>query len=245
MNFAGRRALITGGGSGVGAALARGFAAAGAEVTIAGRRREALERIGAETGARALVCDVTQEASVEALFRDAGPCDIVIANAGAADTAPFARTSLDLWRAMLDVNLTGAFLTLRGGLAQMPERGRLIAIASLAGLKGYAYCAAYAAAKHGVVGMIRSLALEVAAREITANAICPGFVDSDMTGRSIAAIVEKTGRDRAAAQAALVAGNPQRRLIDPDEIVATALWLASDAARSVNGQAIAISGGEA
>ncbi|MBL8588442.1 MAG: SDR family oxidoreductase [Methylobacteriaceae bacterium] len=245
MKFAGRRALITGGGSGVGAALARGFAAAGAEVTIAGRRREALQRIATETGARALVCDVTQEASVEALFRDAGPCDIVIANAGSADTAPFPRTSLDLWRAMLDVNLTGAFLTLRGGLAQMPERGRLIAIASLAGLKGYAYCAAYAAAKHGVVGMIRSLALEIATREITANAICPGFVDSDMTGRSIAAIVEKTGRDRAAAQAALVAGNPQRRLIDPDEIVAAALWLASDAARSVNGQAIAISGGEA
>ena len=244
-NLAGRRALITGGGSGVGADLARGFAAAGAEVVIAGRRAEPLAAVAAANPAiRGLVADVTDEASVAALFAAAGPCDIVIANAGAADSAPLSRTTLAQWNAMLAVNLTGVFLTLRDGLQQMTGWGRLIAIASTAGLKGYAYAAPYAAAKHGVVGLTRSLALEVARKGITANALCPGFLDTEMTDRSIATIMEKTGKDRATARAALAASNPQARLITPAEVTAAALWLCGPGSEGINGQAIAIAGGE-
>lgn len=245
MTLAGKRALITGGGTGVGAALARAFAAAGAEVVVAGRRKAPLDSVAADLpGTRAVQADVTDEASVCAMFADAGPCDIVIANAGAADSAPFGRVGLDHWNAMLAVNLTGTFLTFREGLAQLPGWGRLIAVASTAGLKGYAYVAPYAAAKHGVVGMVRSLALEVARRPVTVNALCPGFLDTEMTERSVANIMEKTGKDREQAVAALAATNPQRRLIRPDEVAAAALWLCMDGAEGVNGQAIAIAGGE-
>jgi NAD(P)-dependent dehydrogenase (short-subunit alcohol dehydrogenase family) len=244
MMLAGKRVLITGGGSGTGADLARGFAQAGAEVVIAGRRRQALERTASATGARAIEADVTDEDSVVALFRAAGPCAIVIANAGAADSAPFARTSLAQWRAMLDVNLTGTFLTFREGLRQMPDWGRLISIASIAGLKGYGYVAPYVAAKHGVVGLVRALAQEVARTAITVNAICPGYLDTEMTDRSVANVMAKTGRSHEEAVAALVRSNPQRRLIAASEVTATALWLCEEAARSVNGQAIALTGGE-
>lgn len=242
--LAGRRALITGGGTGVGADLARGFASAGAEVVVAGRRRDPLDRVAAETGGRALTCDVTEEASVAALFEAAGPCDIVIANAGAADSAPFARLSRDQFDAVLAVNLTGTFLTLREGLRRMEGWGRLIAVASTAGLKGYPYVAHYTAAKHGVVGLVRALAQELGPRGITANALCPGFLDTEMTERTLDTITRTTGRDREAAQAALVRANPQRRLVAPSEVTAAALWLCSDGARGVNGQAIAIDGGE-
>jgi 3-hydroxybutyrate dehydrogenase len=245
MTLRGKRVLITGGGSGTGADLARGFAEAGAEVVIAGRRREALERVAAQWGARAVVADVTDEASVRAMFAKAGACDIVIANAGAADSATFGRTTLDQWNAMMAVNLTGVFLTLREGLAGMTGWGRLISIASTAGLKGYAKIAPYAAAKHGVIGLTRSVALEVAKRPITVNAICPGFLDTEMTQHTIAVIVEKTGRDAQAARAALEAMNPQGRLFAPAEVTATALWLCGPGSEGVNGQAIAISGGEA
>lgn len=241
----GRRVLITGGGSGVGADLARGFAEAGAEVVIAGRRADALQAIATKLPRiRAVIVDVTDEASVKAMFADAGPCEIVIANAGAADSAPFARTSLAQWNAMLGVNLTGVFLTLRDGLLQMPGWGRLISIASIAGLKGGAYIAPYAAAKHGVVGLTRSLALEVAKKPITVNAICPGYVDTEMTDRTIDNIMRKTGKDRATALAAITATSPQNRLILPAEVTAAALWLCGPGSESVNGQAIAISGGE-
>lgn len=242
--LAGRRALITGGGTGVGADLARGFASAGAEVVVAGRRRDPLDRVAAETGARPLTCDVTDEASVTALFEAAGRCDIVIANAGAADSAPFARLSRDQFDAVLAVNLTGTFLTLREGLRRMEGWGRLIAVASTAGLKGYPYVAHYTAAKHGVVGLVRALAQELGPRGITANALCPGFLDTEMTERTLDTITRTTGRDREAAQAALVRANPQRRLVTPSEVTAAALWLCSEGARGVSGQAIAIDGGE-
>jgi NAD(P)-dependent dehydrogenase (short-subunit alcohol dehydrogenase family) len=247
MTIAGRRVLVTGGGSGAGADLALGFARAGAaEVVICGRRVAAVEATAAQHPAiRALACDVTDEASVQHLFSQVGRVDIVIANAGQADSAPFARTTLDQWNAMLAVNLTGVFLTFREGLRQFDGWGRLLAVASTAGLKGYAKVAPYAAAKHGVVGMVRSLALEVARGPVTVNAICPGFLDTPMTDHSIQVISEKTGRTLAEARAALEGMSPQNRLYRPDEVTAAALWLCGPGTDGVNGQAISISGGEA
>lgn len=245
MMLSGRRVLITGGGTGVGADLARGFSAAGAEVVIAGRRLDRLQSVAAALpGVRSVVADVTDEASVRAMFAAAGACDIVIANAGAADSAPMARTTLAQWNAMIAVNLTGVFLTLRDGLNQMPGWGRLISVASTAGLKGYAKVVPYAAAKHGVIGLTRSLALEVARKDITVNALCPGFLDTEMTAQSIDVIVQKTGRDATAAKAALEAMNPQNRLIQPAEVTAAALWLCGPGSQGINGQAITIAGGE-
>lgn len=245
MSLQGKRVLITGGGSGTGADLARGFAEAGAEVVIAGRRKEALETVSATSRAiRPIVADVTDEASVKVLFAEAGGCDIVIANAGDAKSAPMARTSLADWNALLAVNLTGVFLTFREGLARMTGWGRLIAIASTAGLKGYPYVAPYVAAKHGTVGLVRALALEVAAKPITVNAICPGFLDTEMTERSITTIMEKTRRTREEAVASLTKSNPQGRLIAPAEVTAAALWLCGPGSDGINGHALAISGGE-
>ena len=243
MTLSGKRVLVTGGGSGLGADLARGFAAAGAEVVIAGRRLDALARV-AQNGIRAVQADVTDEGSVQAMFAAAGPCDIVIANAGAADSAPMARTTIAQWNAMIAVNLTGVFLTLRDGLNQMPGWGRLIAVSSTAGLRGYPKIVPYAAAKHGVIGLTRSLALEIARRDITVNALCPGYLDTEMTDHSVAVIMEKTGRSEVEARATLAAMSPQNRLIQPREVTATALWLCGPGAEGINGQAIAINGGE-
>jgi len=245
MMLQGKRALITGGGSGAGAALALAFAEAGAEVVITGRRAAAL----AETAARhahirAVQADVTDEASVAAMYAAAGVCDIIIANAGAADSAPMAKTSLAQWNAMLAVNLTGVFLTFRDGLNQLPGQGRLIAIASTAGLKGYAKVAPYAAAKHGVIGMVRSLALETARKPITVNAICPGFLDTPMTENSIQVIAEKTGKTLAEARAALEGLSPQNRLFQPSEVAAMALFLCGPGSDGITGQALTIAGGE-
>lgn len=245
--LAGRSAVVTGGGSGVGAAMALGFARAGAGVRIAGRRADPLQAVAARHERIAwTVADVTDEASVEALFEQAGPVDIVVANAGAAESAPFARTGRDLWERMIAVNLTGVFLTLRAGLKSMrdPAWGRLIAVSSTAGLKGYPYVSAYTAAKHGVVGLARAVALEVAGTGITANALCPGFLDTDLTERSVATIAAATGMAPEEARASLAGSNPQQRLIDPEEVAAAALWLCQDAAAAVNGHALALSGGE-
>lgn len=238
-----KRVLITGGGTGIGADLARGFAEAGAEVVIAGRRAEALEA-HAGGAIRAIPADVSDETSVRDLFAQAGPCDVVIANAGIADSAPLSRVTLAQWTEIMAVNLTGTFLTLREGLRQMQAGpGRLIAIASVAGLRGVAYASAYAASKHGVVGLVRSIALELGETGITANAICPGYTDTAMTARTLDNITARTGRDRSAALQALTKASPQNRLIEPSEITATALFLCSEQARGINGQSIAISGG--
>lgn len=245
--LAGHRVLITGGGSGVGADMALAFAAAGAEVVVAGRRREALDAVVAgEPRMRAIEADVSVESDVVQLFAAAGPVDIVIANAGAAESAPITRTSIDVWQRMMAVNLTGVFLTLREGVRQLEGRGwgRLITVASSAGLRGYAYVSAYTAAKHGAVGLTRAVAQEVAGSGITANALCPGYVDTELTERTIANIMATTGRSHGEALRALTRANPQGRLVQPAEVTAAALWLCGPGSAAVNGQAIAIDGGE-
>ncbi|MEC7963085.1 MAG: SDR family NAD(P)-dependent oxidoreductase [Pseudomonadota bacterium] len=244
-DLSGKQVLITGGGTGVGADMARGFAAAGAQVVIAGRRSAPLEAVAdGSDQIRPVICDVTDETSVRSMFAAAGPCDVVIANAGAADTAPFGRTTLEQWNAMMAVNLTGAFLTLREGLNQFTGWGRLISVASTAGLKGYGYVSAYTAAKHGVVGMTRAVAQEVAKKPVTVNALCPGFLDTEMTDRSVANIIDKTGMDEDAARKELAKHNPQKRLIQPAEVTAAALWLCGPGSEGINGQALPIAGGE-
>ena len=245
MTLAGKRVLITGGGTGAGQDLALGFARAGALVVISGRRLAPLQAVAGMAGGISVVqADVTDEASVRAMFAAAGPCDVVVANAGAADSGAMAKTTLNQWNSMIAVNLTGVFLTLREGLLQMPGWGRLISVASTAGLKGYAKVAPYAAAKHGVIGLTRSLALEIARRPVTVNAICPGFLDTPMTDHSVEVIAAKTGRSLEAARAALAAMNPQDRLIAPSEVTVTALFLCGPGSEGINGQAITIAGGE-
>jgi NAD(P)-dependent dehydrogenase (short-subunit alcohol dehydrogenase family) len=175
-----------------------------------------------------------------------GPFDIVVANAGMSGSNPAHRTSLADWQRTLDVNLTGSFLTVKPALAGMTSRksGRIVFVASTAGLKGYAYVAPYVAAKHGVVGLMRALAVETAKTSVTVNAVCPGFVETDMLEESVRRIVDKTGRTPAEARASLAATNPQGRLIQPQEVAAAVLWLCSEEAGSITGQAISLSGGE-
>lgn len=247
MILAGKNILITGGGTGVGAVMAKQFAEAGGTVTVAGRTRETLEQAASQhANIKVATVDITDEESVKALFDEIGVMDIVVANAGASSSAPLAKTSLADWQQMIDVNLTGTFLTLKEGLVRLKgkEWGRLIAVASTAGLKGYPYVAPYAAAKHGVIGLVKSMALEVAKCGITANALCPGFLNTEMTERSIANIMEKTGMSADDALKALAKNNPQGRLIEPEEVAAAALNLCGPHSEGLNGVALSISGGE-
>ncbi|HEV8389897.1 MAG TPA: SDR family NAD(P)-dependent oxidoreductase [Dongiaceae bacterium] len=250
-DFSGKHALVTGGGTGVGAAIALALARAGAKVTIAGRRQEPLEEIArGHGGLRWATGDVTDAQSVKSMFTTAsaahGPVNIVVANAGAAVSKPFLKMDASDLQAMLDVNLTGVFHVWQSALQPMLDAGwgRLIAIASTAGLKGYPYVSGYCAAKHGVVGLARALALETAKTGVTVNAICPGYTETPMLERTIENIVRKTGRSRAEAEAALKAQNPQGRFIQPEEIAELVLWLCGKRAASITGQAISVSGGE-
>ena len=246
MTLAGRHAVITGGGSGVGAATAQAFVQAGATVTIIGRTEARLR----EQGLPYAVCDVTDRDAVFSAFGSAraerGPIGIVVANAGAAETVPFGRMPPETLDAMLSVNLAGVVNVWQAALDDMAADGwgRMIAVASTAGLKGYPYASAYCAAKHGVVGLTRALAIELGGRGITVNAICPGFIETPLLDRSIETIVAKTGKSAEEAADALRAGNPQGRFIQTDEVAQTAIWLTTDAARSVNGHALSLSGGE-
>jgi NAD(P)-dependent dehydrogenase (short-subunit alcohol dehydrogenase family) len=226
--------------------MALRFASAGARVWINGRRQEALDAVCAQhANIAALAGDVTDEADVEALFAAAGRADIVIANAGQATSNLLKNTEKSEWDRMIGVNLTGAFLTMRAGVRSMGGGpGRIIAISSIAGFRGLAYAAHYTAAKHGVIGLVRATSLEVAPFAITVNAICPGYIDTDMTARSAANVSQKTGRSVEDARQILADVNKHGRLITAQEVSETALFLASDAAASINGQIIGLTGGD-
>jgi len=248
----GRHVVVTGAARGIGAAIARSLAAEGARLSLMGRRREPLQQL-ADTlpGEHAVVvADVADADSVNAAFAQAraalGPVAILVNNAGQAESAPFHKTTLQLWQQMIGVNLTGSFLCAQAALPDMLQAkwGRIINIASTAGQKGYPYVSAYVAAKHGVVGLTRSLALEVAKKGVTVNAVCPGYTETDILRESIANVVAKTGRSEAEAMAEFAAGNPQQRIVQPEEVADAVRWLCGEAAGSINGQSISVSGGE-
>lgn len=242
----GKTALITGGGRGIGRAIALLFAQHGARVAVAARTREQVETVAREIGdnAVALVCDVSNTDQVAEIFADIKP-DILVNNAGIAESATFVNTTDEMWQRHIAINLSGTFYCTRAALPAMLERGwgRIINIASIAAKTGAPYVAAYTASKHGVLGLTRSLAVEVAARGITVNAICPGYVDTEMTSRGVEKITAKTGRSAEEALEALKKMSPQKRLVTSEEVAAVALLLASDEGRGINGQGINIDGG--
>ena len=249
--LAGKHALVTGGGTGIGAAIARAMAAEGAVVTITGRRAEPLAEIAdAAPTIHARVMDVNDEASIAEATAAAvaahGPVDIHVANAGIAETVPFARMSLDFWRRIMTTNLDGVFLSCRAVVPGMLERGwgRIITVSSIAGLRGLKYGAAYSASKHGVVGLTRVLSEEFMGKGITANALCPGYVRTPIVARNTELIMQRSGLSRAEAEAAMSRDNRHQRLVEPEEVAAAALFLCTPHSDSINGQCIEIAGGQ-
>jgi NAD(P)-dependent dehydrogenase (short-subunit alcohol dehydrogenase family) len=247
-----RHALVTGGGQGIGAAIARTLVARGLNVTVLGRRLDVVQAL-ADTdpthlcAVRADVADPAQVAQAvaqaEARF---GPVDVLVNNAGQAQTAPFLKMDLALWNQMLSVNLTGTLVCTQAVLPGMVARGwgRVVNVASTAGQVGYAYVSAYCAAKHGVVGLTKSLALEMAKKGVTVNAVCPGYTETDIVRESIERVVAKTGRSAEEARAEFVKSNPQGQLVQPEQVADAVAWLCGDGASAVTGQSISVAGGE-
>jgi len=237
-----RMVVVTGGGKGIGRAVVARFAAAGDRVVAVGRDRAALQESGASAPE---ICDVTDEAEVAAIFERLGRVDVLVNNAGLATSDPLTRTTLDDWNAQLAVNATGAFLCTRAVVPGMIERadGRIVTVASTAGRAGTRYTAAYTASKHAAVGLMRAVAAEVAGTGVTANAVCPAYVRTDMTRRSVARIVAATGRDEKEAEAALATSSPLGRLLEPEEVAFAVAFLAAPEAGAINGQTLVLDGG--
>lgn len=248
----GQHALVTGAGQGIGEAIARQLLERGALVTVLGRRAEPLQKLVGEYSGRCqmVLADVADESQIKTAFSQAvsaqGAINILINNAGQASSAPFMKMDAAHWQQMLNVNLTGTMLCIQQVLPTMVQAGygRIVNVASTAGLMGYAYVAAYVAAKHGVVGLTRALALEFAQKGITVNAVCPGYTETEIIKTSIERVVAKTGRTPEQALAEFVKGNPQGRLVQPQEVADAVLWLCGKGANSITGQSIAVAGGE-
>lgn len=245
--MAGQRALVTGGSRGIGRAIAMALSAQGHDVTIMGRSESALAQAVKDGVAKSgLAVDVTDERALRKAVADSGPYGILVNNAGAAESAPFSATGIDLIRRMMAVNVESAFTASRAALPGMLklESGRIINVASIAGLKGYAYVSAYCAAKHAVIGLTRALSAELIKSRITVNALCPGYTDTDLITNAAATIAEKTGLPAAKSIDHFAKTNPSGRLITPDEVANAALWLCSQGATAITGQTITIAGGD-